>query len=117
MLPARYRLRLRRTLPFYTYEHKAHFPGFSLYWHLEQDQSAEKASPAQAVVIVPKKTARTAVRRNRLKRVLYRELLAFLPTLPSGLQLVVFVRKERSDATQLQDALVAIQHSYFIAAQ
>ena len=30
---------------------------------------------------------------------------------------VVFVRKERSDATQLQDALVAIQHSYFIAAQ
>lgn len=95
MLPAHYRLRLRRTLPFYTYEHKAHFPGFSLYWHLEKKAiSSESPLPAQAVVIVPKKTARTAVRRNRLKRVLYRELMTLLPTLPSGLQLVVFVRKE-----------------------
>ncbi|MBW7944446.1 ribonuclease P protein component [Patescibacteria group bacterium] len=95
MLPARYRLRLRRTLPFYTYEHKAHFPGFSLYWHFEKEDSPEKTlSSAQAVVVVPKKTARTAVRRNRLKRVLYRELMGLLPTLPSGLQLVVFVRKE-----------------------
>ena len=29
---------------------------------------------------------------------------------------VVFVREKRPDATQLQDALAAIQHSYFIPA-
>ncbi len=88
MLPLRHRLQLRRTLPFYVFEHKAHFAAFSLYWHLEKGNEA-----AQAAIVVPKKVAPTAVLRNRLKRVFRAQLSTLLPTLPPEAQLVILVRR------------------------
>lgn len=88
MLPAKYRLQLRRTLPFYLFPHKAHSADVSVYW-----QVAEASNPAQAAIVVPKKVARTAVLRNRTKRVLSAALVPLFPALPPGLQCVVIVRQ------------------------
>jgi ribonuclease P protein component len=88
MLPAKYRLQLRRTLPFYLFPHKAHNADVSVYWHISEDGHS-----AQAAIVVPKKVARTAVLRNRTKRVLSAALVPLFPTLPPGLQCVVIVRK------------------------
>jgi len=87
MLPAKYRLQLRRTLPFYLFDRKAHTPLLSLYWRKVPD-----ALPAQVAIVVPKKVVKTAVLRNRTKRVLSSALLELMPTLPQGLQMVILVR-------------------------
>lgn len=88
MLPAKYRLRLRRTLPFYLFDRKTNTPRFSLYW-----QKTNEASPAQTAIVVPKKVAKTAVLRNRIKRVLSSSLLEAMAVLPPGLQFVIVVRQ------------------------
>lgn len=87
MLPAKYRLLLRRTPPFYLFDRKTHTPGFSLYWQKTLDPL-----PAQTAIVVPKKVAKTAVLRNKTKRVLSSALLELMPTLPPGLKFVTVVR-------------------------
>jgi len=88
MLPAKYRLQLRRTPPFYLFDRKFHPPGFSLYW-----QNTKDSLPAQTAIVVPKKVAKTAVLRNKTKRVLTAALLQPLAALPLGLKFVIVVRK------------------------
>ena len=89
MLPPRHRLHLRSSVPFYTFAYKAHFPVFSLFWQVVADEK-----PSQAAFVVPKKVAPTAVRRNRLKRVLSARFSTLLPLLPSHVDIVVVVRRD-----------------------
>ncbi len=88
MLPKTHRLQLRQNSPYFVFDHKLHQHSFSLYWRFQ----TTIPSP-QAAVVVSKKTAPTAVERNRLKRVVRATLSPLLPTLTSGTQLVVVIRR------------------------
>lgn len=88
MLSSSHRLQLRRTLPFYTYPYKAHTACFSVYWNRVETQKG-----AQLAVVVPKKVAKLATKRNRIKRVVRALFSTLLPSLPENVQLVVVVRR------------------------
>lgn len=88
MLSASQRLQLRRTLPFYTFAHKAHSATFSVYWNVEPT-----LANSQATVVVPKKVLKLATQRNRLKRVVRALLSSLLSDLPKNVQIVVLARR------------------------